>query len=279
MSDQERQPRIQRIVVAVDASSLRLAPLMAASSLAIRLNAEVVGIFIEDINLFRLAEMPFIREVSFYSARTSEMSSQMIERQLRAGNRWLQQVIQMLSTSTNIRWSLQTLRGSIPADLLAAVLDTDLLILGRSGLPGMRRIGPTLRSLIEQPPRQALIINQPVRPGSRVIILYDGSESSQKALWMAELVISAENPVTVLLVAPGFEQAQRLHAQAQAELAGAGSRTRYHWLRDIEAQQLARLVQREDCGVLILPAEPASISMRTLLALLDRTDCSVLLVH
>ncbi|HLE13703.1 MAG TPA: universal stress protein [Anaerolineales bacterium] len=279
MSPQEREGGIRRILVSVDASSQSLTALRVAASLATRLDTEVIGIFVEDINLLRLAEMPFIQEVGYFSARSYPMSSQGIERQLRSSNRWLQQVFQMLSSNTNIRWSLRTIRGSIAAELLDSVLDTDLLILGRTGLPGMRQVGPIVRSLINRAPTQSLIINRPVRPGTRVIILYDGSASSQKALLACELVIAPENPVIVLIIAPDFEQAQRLQAQAQAELVAATNRTRYHWLRGADAILLAQLARREECGVLVLPAESDALPVDSLLALLDRTDCSVLLVH
>ena len=279
MSPQEREGGIRRILVSVDATSQSLTALRVAASLATRLDTEVIGIFVEDINLLRLAELPFIQEVGYFSARSYPMSSQGIERQLRSSNRWLQQVFQMLSSNTNIRWSLRTIRGSIAAELLDSVLDTDLLILGRTGLPGMRQVGPIVRSLINRAPTQSLIINRPVRPGTRVIILYDGSASSRKALLACELVIAPENPVIVLIIAPDFEQAQRLQAQAQAELVAATNRTRYHGLRGADAILLAQLARREERGVLVLPAESDALPVDSLLALLDRTDCSVLLVH
>ena len=155
MSPQEREGGIRRILVSVDATSQSLTALRVAASLATRLDTEVIGIFVEDINLLRLAELPFIQEVGYFSARSYPMSSQGIERQLRSSNRWLQQVFQMLSSNTNIRWSLRTIRGSIAAELLDSVLDTDLLILGRTGLPGMRQVGPIVRSLINRAPTQS----------------------------------------------------------------------------------------------------------------------------
>ena len=68
MNDQELEPVIRRILVAVDASTHSLAALEAASVLAEVLNAELVGIFVEDINLLRLAGLPFAREVRYQSA-------------------------------------------------------------------------------------------------------------------------------------------------------------------------------------------------------------------
>jgi nucleotide-binding universal stress UspA family protein len=279
MNSQERQFGIQRILVVVDTSRQSLLALQIAASLASRLDAEVIGIFVEDINLFRLTELPFIQEVSYYSARPYPLSSQSLERQMRASSRRLREIIQMFSASSNLRWSLETARGSYPRDLLASVLDTDLLILVQSGLPGMRRVGPVVRSLIQQPPRQALIVNLPVEPGKQVTILYDGSESSKKALLAGELVIAAENPVVVLIIAKDFEQALRLQAQAQAELAPFPQQVRYHWLRSADVILLTKFSRREKCGVLVIPAESDSLPIDKMLSLLDRTECSVLLVH
>jgi nucleotide-binding universal stress UspA family protein len=279
MSAQEGETEIRRIVVAVDTSRQSLLALQVAANLATHLGAEVIGIFIEDTNLFRLAEMPFIQEVGHYSARPYPFNSQALERQLRASSRRLSELFQFFAASTNQRWSLQTSRGLYPAQLLASVLDTDLLILVQAGLPGSRWITPDVRSLVLQAPRQALIIRHPVRPGKHVAILYDGSDSSRKALLTGRLVIAPENPVIVLIVAPDLEQALRLQARAQAELAVSSQQIRYHWLRGVDAGQLAHLARRAECGVLVLPAESESLPVDSLLALLERTDCSVLLVH
>ena len=61
-------PAIRRILVALDASTHSLAALETAAGLAARLEAELVGLFVEDINLLRAAELPFARETSFYSS-------------------------------------------------------------------------------------------------------------------------------------------------------------------------------------------------------------------
>ena len=49
----------RRILVALDASAHSHAALAAAVALAARLHAEIEGLFVEDINLLRLAELPF----------------------------------------------------------------------------------------------------------------------------------------------------------------------------------------------------------------------------
>ena len=51
MNERELEPTIRRILVALDASPHSLAALEAASELADALKAELVGIFVEDVNL------------------------------------------------------------------------------------------------------------------------------------------------------------------------------------------------------------------------------------
>src|SRR5512134_2155046 len=101
MSSQEGVSGIRRILVAVDPSRKSLLALQAAASLAAHLDAEVIGILVEDTNLFRLAEMPFIQEVGHYSARPYPLNSQVLERQLRANNRRLKELVKFFAASTS----------------------------------------------------------------------------------------------------------------------------------------------------------------------------------
>ena len=55
MNERELEPTIRRILVALDASPHSQAALQAASELAAALKAELVGIFVEDVNLLHLA--------------------------------------------------------------------------------------------------------------------------------------------------------------------------------------------------------------------------------
>ncbi|MGD8821809.1 MAG: universal stress protein, partial [Anaerolineales bacterium] len=63
MPEDKNPTRVERILVAVDASSHSRAALEAAAELAASLEVELVGIFVEDINLMRLAELPIAVEI------------------------------------------------------------------------------------------------------------------------------------------------------------------------------------------------------------------------
>jgi len=55
---------LRRILVALDASRSSLEALRAAAALAARMGAELECLFIEDVNLVRLGQLPVARQVT-----------------------------------------------------------------------------------------------------------------------------------------------------------------------------------------------------------------------
>jgi K+-sensing histidine kinase KdpD len=91
--NQQSESRRERVVVALDASANSRATLRAAAQLALQLQAELEGLFIEDDNLLRLCNLPFSQEVGLFSATARRLDSGAIEREFRGVARSLQQLI------------------------------------------------------------------------------------------------------------------------------------------------------------------------------------------
>ncbi len=128
-----QQNAIKRILVAIDASPHSLAALETATRFASRFHAELVGIFVEDINLVRLSEMPFSSEMGYYSATRRPINYSEIIRQLKVQARWAQRAIELLAERANIAWSFRTVRGIVASELLSAATEADLIVLGKAG--------------------------------------------------------------------------------------------------------------------------------------------------
>ena len=75
---------IHRILVALDVSTHSQAALKAAASVAALLEAELVGMFFEDINLLRVAQLPFVQEVCFPMAEVRDIGVSQMERHWRS---------------------------------------------------------------------------------------------------------------------------------------------------------------------------------------------------
>ncbi len=68
MNRPAEEPKKNRILVAIDTSPHGRAALEAAADLAAASSAELCGLFVEDLNLLRLAGLPFAHEIEFASA-------------------------------------------------------------------------------------------------------------------------------------------------------------------------------------------------------------------
>jgi nucleotide-binding universal stress UspA family protein len=282
MNQEERDLIIQRILVALDASPHSLAALEAAAELAARFRAELLGLFVEDVNLLRLAKLPFAQEVGFFSATRRRLDARQVERQLRAQAGRSRRALTVTAGRARVPWAFRVARGVVVPELLFAASEADLLILGKAGwsLAGGKRLGSTARAVLAEAPCLAMVLQHGVRLRLPVLVVYDGSPLAQKALAMAVALIQGTGDrLTVLILAEGPAAAQRLQTQAAAWLQAQGVEARCRSLTEATVSRLAQLVRLERCGTLVLPARSSLLHHEVLLELLGEIRAPVLLVR
>ena len=282
MSDEEREPIIRRILVALDASPHSLAALEAAVALAADVDAELVGLFVEDAELLRLAALPFVREFGLYSATSRPVDALEMEHQLRARAHRAEQALAVMAGRAHVRWSFRVVRGAIAAELLAAAAEADLISLGRVGwsMAGRRRVGSTTRAVLTQASGPALVVHQGVRLQPPFVAVYDGSALAGKALTIASRLAQGKDGELLVLVAsddPG--EAEWLRARAAEWLQARGVPARFRPLTEKAVPGLLHLLRAERCGTLILPAESALLHDEALAELVEELDFAVLLIR
>jgi len=91
------------IVVTLDASESGRPALQTAVRLAALLGAGLEGVFVEDINLIRLAGLPFLREVRPWSLADEEISTQRMQRELRTLARRAEQMLERVARETGVQ--------------------------------------------------------------------------------------------------------------------------------------------------------------------------------
>jgi nucleotide-binding universal stress UspA family protein len=282
MNEQERELVIRRILVALDASTHSLAALEAAATLAATLEAELLGLFVEDINLLQLAGLPFAQEVSFSSATRRPLSSLSMEQDLRAQATRAQRALASAAERMRVRWSFRVVRGQVTGEVLAAALEADLLILGKISRPLTRRIrlGSTARAVIAQSPRSVLILQQGACIGQPVLVVYDGSTTARKTLAAAARLVQRMNDRLIVLI-PSDRQhtAQLLEEQATEWLQKRGLQARYRRLENRDLSTLVQAVQTEGGGMLVVDGESALLQGEGIQELLGKIDCPILLVR
>jgi hypothetical protein len=119
MAEGEEEVRIERIIACFAPGSAG-AP-EAVARLAEEMQAELLGLFIEDVELLRFAALPFAAEVGFPSAARRKVDLAGLERQLRTQAAGLRQALAVALDPTAVIWSFRVARAS-PENAVEAAL-------------------------------------------------------------------------------------------------------------------------------------------------------------
>ncbi|MEZ4680266.1 MAG: universal stress protein [Caldilineaceae bacterium] len=249
---------IQRIVVALDATTQSANLLEAAAHLAHHLGIELVGLFVEDVNLLRLSELPFTQEIGSFSQLRRPLQATQLALQLRSQATQLQRMVMRAAERYGVSWSFQVVRGPIAAELRKAAVETDLFVLGRNRRRprGPAPLGSTTRAVVIEAPRLTMVFHQQAQWQQPIVVAFDGSPAAIRALDLAtQLTQAAEDvPLVVILIGEEPERADDLRRAAAAWLHQRGTRARFQWLARANVSRLVNLVMLAHGGAFIAPS-------------------------
>lgn len=118
----------RRIVVVIDAGAQARAVLEAAAALAAAQEAELLALFVEDLDLIHGAGFPFAREIGFTSAAQRGLDAIAMQRSLRARAEDARRSVELIARQRPLQWSFQIARDVLDAEALAAAATADLVI-------------------------------------------------------------------------------------------------------------------------------------------------------
>lgn len=206
-----------RILVALDDAGAALDALAAAAALASRLRAELFGLYVEDIDLLRLAGLPFARSVGRSSARERPLDFEGVERAFRRQAERMRELLEEAAERERLAWSFRVSRGRLLEAMMEQAGGSDLLVFYRPRRPAAppRGLARSVAVLL----RQEKEIERVLDVGLHLAHAGGG-----------ELVVLAADPA--------------LRAPAEAWLEGRRARARFVLLPDL-SRGLAEAVARE----------------------------------
>ncbi len=267
-------PAIRRILVALDASNHSLAALQAAAVMAAKMEAELLGLFVEDANLLQLAGLPFARELGGVAGVARRLDAAAMERSLKAQAERSRLALAAVAEPWRLRWSFRVVRGEMADEVLAAAYEADMVSIGKMGrqpAPG-GRLGPVARRVAASAPRSVLLTRHDAPSRAGVGVVYDDGAAADKALWVAARLARDGGGLTVLIPAADGASGQRLEDEAAQLLRSSGLPVHYRWFDSSGSVRPAQLLQGE--GLLVAGAASGLAT-----ALLEELDCPVLLVR
>jgi nucleotide-binding universal stress UspA family protein len=115
--------RVRRIVVGLDSRLRTDAALEALAALADEMEADLIGLFVEDVDLLHFAALPFAREVGFPSATRRDLDVARMERSFEAQANELRRACEAVLKSSSVSWSFRVARGSRAEQLLSVATE------------------------------------------------------------------------------------------------------------------------------------------------------------
>lgn len=280
MTLSEQFAPIRRILVALDASRASEGALEAAAAMAAQLEAELEGLYVEDINLLRLADLPFSREVGLASARSRRVLSEDMVRALRGEAARARRALEAISKQSHVRCSFRVARGQVAAEVLAAAGRADLVALATTSMELRRTgLGSTTRAVLASSARALLVLPPRKVPRNSLAVVYDGSPRASQALALAGQMGRSTGGVLVFLVADNDDEEQRLRAEATHVLGAHGVRAEFEWVVEVDAGQMGKRVRERNVGTLLLAEDSPGLGRTGVQRLLQEIDCAVLLLR
>ncbi|MEZ4644553.1 MAG: universal stress protein [Chloroflexota bacterium] len=281
MNEKRNRLIIQRILVALDGSPHSQSALEAAVNLAGLLNAELIGVFVEDINLLRLAQLPFAHEIQAHTAVSEKLNMDRMKRQLRLQAQQAEENLAQLAQQHTVSYSFRIMRGPVSAELLAAALEADLLALGRISRSVSRktRLGSTARTAVNQTTHPVLLMSPNVALDRPILLVYDGSAGANKALDVAAYLAQGNGRLQVLLWADNKQHATDYQHAITQTLQTENLKLEFRYLTPADSANLAYIMKLSGMGLMVLNDTDSRLPAATIHTLVEELDHPVLLVR
>ncbi|HJN04971.1 MAG TPA: universal stress protein [Alphaproteobacteria bacterium] len=276
----------RRILVALDDSEESRAAVETASTLARRLEAELIGLFVEDIRFLELAEHPVVRHFSLTKRRPLTPDTRDMERGLKAQAEAARRTLVAAAERQHVRWSFSVARGRVAVEVLSMAPEADLIVLGKTSLSGAgrARLGSTARALAVSDHGTVLFSEMRFIRGlsieGPVLAAYDRAGPADAVLTVASRVANRDGGrLLVLLPALAKDEAEALRAHARNILQGAPIEVTFHTCPGAGCAELNRAVTREGVGLLVVGEGSALLGGERVSDLIERVRVPVLLVR
>lgn len=264
--------RARRILIALDGSAESRAALTAAAKLGISTGAELSGLFIEDVELLRLAGLPFAIEVGLSPEMRRSLDPADVERRFRYAAERAREALREVAEASALASSFRVARGRVVPVLLAAARDAEVVAAGkRGGHRTGRRLGATGRSLIVQLQAPVLVGGVQGRSPGPAVVISSTREMPEEALGFAALLARAFGaPEVVAIACKGEPVAPR------PEKNGAGFRRR--GFASISPPTVMALPEVANASAVVLVRPEGVAGHQLLVALTEAVTCPVFVI-
>lgn len=253
MSAARKEPSVRRVLLPLVSSELSERTLDLAADLASAFEAELVGMFVKEVDLLNLAELPFTTAFDRRFGQRRTLSRPRMEQALDELSEKARAALGALAQRRKLAWSFEVRTGH-PMDAVAeAASEFDLLAFGgalcapaRTAMLGSQLVACGNQFLIERD----LVKGQPI------LAVYDGSAAVLAVA--AKLAGAFGGAVRILIAAADTDTAERLEQGAKAWLAGRNLKAEITTIRVRDGDGIDRAVSSAAPALVVIDSKNES---------------------
>lgn len=275
---------VRRILVALDPMRSGAGLLDTAVEFAHRVEAELEGLFVEDVDLMRLAALPFVHEVSLTGGLAKPLDLDVLERDWRALAAGVRRTLEERAREMNVRCTFRVVRGRMDAEIRAAAGEADLVIMDRAGAALTRHVRLKAETPTAAMTGSLLLLHGRPAPIESIVVVCDDIPGSKRALDAAARLRArlrsegAAPHLTVICLGETRKAAAAAGTAAREALGDEGLDAVFRLLPGEEPEDLAALRAPAN-ALLMLPAALPLLSTEDGERLIGESQGLVLLVR
>lgn len=268
-TSRENEVRRLRIIVALNACRRDLGSLELAARWAARNDCDLEAWFVEEVNLFHVADLPFIKEITRSSAREREFDQSRMERAQRSCLAQIRRVIDHLNESSSVRACLRIMRGHLVRTVSVVDEDVAALVVSRRG---ETRSTPRRKRLTRdwQDRQDGAAVES-----AHICAIVDGSDDSIRALQVAvDIAASQQARLYIVLAEHQPQVAEEVRRCVLRSGHAAGLSFRFDRIEPYSALALLRYLRQRGCHLLVVKRSDWEL----LESIAESVECPIVLV-
>lgn len=241
-----------RVVIAVNPPGEYARAIDAAARLALRLEARLEAVMVEDSGLLELARMPLTRVID-RAGRDRSLDDRTLQRAWRVERRRLDEALRRCASGLKVHASLRVVQGRFVSEALSVAAEVDVTLLAQSSsLTGA--LTSSERSWLRTWPgaRRGPDTARRARP---VWVLYDGSPASGRALAFGAQLASEYRSDLLVLHSLDDAGERAIREQVRALVGGGAPGLTLVRVAGSAAQVLTALRRPEGCALVLAPRD------------------------
>lgn len=263
----------RRILVSVDASSTGTTAVALAVELARAFGGTIVGLFVEDINVVRMAALPSARVFGRWTTEARAVDATTMERELRVAGERARRELARMAGATHVQSEFRVVRGAVPAVIVEQAAGFALMVVGKGSAPTRYRqaLGSTAEQVMVEASAPVLLVREGEQLGRPIVVVDDGFGESGLD-WVVD--IASRHGGALLLGGP---RAEVRVDEAAAALRARGVAVDVRRVADPPAGLVAEL-ERAHAATVVLSATTL-VAEPSILRVLPRLRVPILVVR